>query len=102
VEVIDSKSSVASSEERLAAGISTIGLHTKRLSGAQWRKLTRERRMSKGTWMGRKLPRKTPSSDRSAVGSSRGVKTSLRLKHTNIGKTATENTQEHFSTDWIV
>jgi hypothetical protein len=36
VEVVDSKSSVASSdEERLAAGILTIGLQTKRLSGAE-------------------------------------------------------------------
>jgi len=36
VEVVDLKSSVASSdEERLAAGISTTGLQTKRLSGAR-------------------------------------------------------------------
>jgi hypothetical protein len=35
VEVADPKSSVASSDEkRLAAGISTIGLQTKRLTGA--------------------------------------------------------------------
>jgi hypothetical protein len=38
------KSSAASSdEERLAAGISTTGLQTKRLSGAQQKRLTRER-----------------------------------------------------------
>jgi hypothetical protein len=36
VEVVDLKSSVASSDEgRLAAGVSTIRLQTKRLSGAQ-------------------------------------------------------------------
>ena len=36
MEVIDLKSSAAySDEERLAAGISTIGLQAKRLSGAQ-------------------------------------------------------------------
>jgi hypothetical protein len=76
VEVIDPKSSVASSEEeRLAAGISTIELHTKILSGAQRRKITRERKMRVGTWMERKPPRKTPSSsDKSAVGSSGGMK----------------------------
>jgi hypothetical protein len=43
-EVAELKSSAASSdEERLAADISTIGLQTKRLSGAQWKRLTRER-----------------------------------------------------------
>jgi hypothetical protein len=46
VEVIHIKSSTASSdEERLAAGLSTIGLQTKRLAGAQWKRLTRERKM---------------------------------------------------------
>jgi hypothetical protein len=46
VEVVDLKSSVASSdEERLAAGISTIGLQTNRLSGAQRKGLIRERKM---------------------------------------------------------
>jgi hypothetical protein len=76
VEVIDPKSSVASAEEeRLAAGVSTIRLHTKRLSGVQWRKLTRERKMMDGTWTERKPPRNTLSpSDRSVVGSSGGVK----------------------------
>jgi hypothetical protein len=75
VEVIDPKSSVASSEEeRLTAGISTIGLHTKTHPGAQRRKLTRERKMREGTWMERKPPRKTPSCNRSVVGNSGGVK----------------------------
>jgi len=49
VEVVNLKSSVASSDERLAAGISTIGLQTKRLSGAQRKRLTRERKMREGT-----------------------------------------------------
>jgi hypothetical protein len=37
--------------EKLAAGISTIGLQAKRLSGAQRKKLVRERKMKEGTWM---------------------------------------------------
>jgi hypothetical protein len=62
-------------EERLVAGISMTGLHTKRLSGVQWRKITRERKMREGTWTERKPPSKTPlSSNRSAAGSSGGVK----------------------------
>jgi hypothetical protein len=62
-------------EGRLVAGISTIGLHTKRLYGAQRKKITRERKMREGTWTERKPPSKTPSSsDRSVAGSSGGVK----------------------------
>ena len=75
VEVVDLKSSVASSdEERLAAGISTIGLQTKRLSGAQRKRLTRERKMREGTWTEKKPPRKSPSQDTGVAGSSGGVK----------------------------
>jgi hypothetical protein len=76
VEVVDLKSSVASSdEERLAAGISTIGLQTKRLSGVQRKSLIRERKMREGTWTEKKHPRKTPSSqDKGVVESSGGVK----------------------------
>jgi len=72
VEVVDLKSSVASSDkERLAAGISTIGLQSKRLSGGQRKRLTRERKMREGNWKEKKSPRKTPSSqDKGAVGSS--------------------------------
>jgi hypothetical protein len=75
VEVIDIKSSVASSdEERLAAGVSMIGLQTKRLSGAQQQRLTRERKME-GTWTEKKPPRKTPlSQQKGARKSSGGVK----------------------------
>jgi hypothetical protein len=76
VEVVDIKSSIASSDdERLAAGISKIGLQTKRLSGAQQKRLTRERKMKEGTWMEKKPPRKTPSSqEKGAAESSGGVK----------------------------
>jgi hypothetical protein len=76
VEVVDLKSSVASSdEETLNAGISTIGLQTKRISGAQRKRLIREMEMREGTWTEKKPPRKTPSSqDKGAVGSSGGVK----------------------------
>jgi len=74
VEVADSKTlTVISDEERLAAGISTIGLQTKKPSGAQQRKLTRERRMKEGTWM-ENPPRKTPSQAKETVGSSGGMK----------------------------
>jgi hypothetical protein len=70
VEVIKQKPSVASSdEERLAAGISMIGLWS------TVEKLTRERKKMEGTRMEKKLPCTTPSSqDKGAVGSSGGVK----------------------------
>jgi hypothetical protein len=76
VEAVDSKSpSGISDEKRLAAGVSTTRLQTKRLSGAQRKRLTRERKMKEGTWKDKKLPRKTPSSqEMCAVGSSGGVK----------------------------
>jgi hypothetical protein len=73
VEVTDIKSSIASSdEERLAAGISTIGPQTKRLSGAQQKRLTREREMKEGTWTEKKPPRKTPLSQGKGAGKSSG------------------------------
>jgi hypothetical protein len=63
VEAADSKTSaVSSDEERLAAGISAIGLQTKRPSGAQRRKLTRERKMKEETWTAERPPGKTASS----------------------------------------
>jgi hypothetical protein len=76
VEVINIKSSVASSdEERLAAGISTIGLQTPRLFGAHRKRLTKERKMKEGTWTEKKPPRKTPLSQEKGDGrSSGGVK----------------------------
>jgi len=54
-------SAASSDEETLAAGISTIGLQTKRLSGAQRKRLTRERKKREGTWTEKKPPGKTPS-----------------------------------------
>jgi hypothetical protein len=61
-----------SDEERLAASISMIGLQTKKPSGAQQRKLTRERKMKEGTWM-ENPPRKTPPSQaKGTVGGSGG------------------------------
>jgi hypothetical protein len=49
-EVLKLKSStVSSDEEKLAADISTTGLRTKRISGAQRKKLVRERKMNEGT-----------------------------------------------------
>jgi hypothetical protein len=71
VEVSDSKTpAVSSDEERLAAGISTIELQTKKPSRAQWRKLARERKMKEGTWT-ENPPRKTPPSQaKGIVGSS--------------------------------
>jgi len=75
-EVADSKiSAVSSDEEKLAAGISTIGLHTKRLSGAQRKKLIREIKMKEGTWTVEKPQRKIPLSQvKGTVGCSGGVK----------------------------
>jgi hypothetical protein len=76
-EVLKSKPSTASSEEeKLAAGISTVGLQAKRLSGAQRKKkLVRERKMKEGTWMLGSPKRKTPPSQvKGTAGSSGGVK----------------------------
>jgi hypothetical protein len=102
VEVVDLKSSVASSdEERLAAGNSTIGMQTKRLSGAQRKRLIRERKMREGTWMEKKTPRKTPSSqDMGAVGSSGGVK----RPHSDSSTLSLEKQQpkKPSSADWVV
>jgi len=61
--------SVASAVEgRLAVGISTIGLQTKRLSGAQRKRLTIERKMREETWTEKKPPRKTPSQNKDLAG----------------------------------
>jgi hypothetical protein len=72
----DQRSTTASSseEDRLAAGISTIGLQARKLSGAQRKKLIRERKMREGTWTESKPPRKTPTSQDRAASSSGGVK----------------------------
>jgi type IV secretory pathway VirB10-like protein len=74
-DLLPQKPAASSDEERLAAGISTIGLQTKRLSGAQWKKLMREKKMKEGTWMAEKPPRKTPPSQtKETARSSGGVK----------------------------
>jgi len=76
LEVEDMMPSIASShEERLAAGISTIGPQTKRLSGVQRKRLTRERKVREGTWAEKKPPGKAPSTHSTeGAGCSGGVK----------------------------
>ena len=72
---VQATSAVSSDEEKLAAGISTIGLQTKRLSAAQRRKLMKAKKMREGTWTEKKPPRKTPPpQDKGAEGSAAGVK----------------------------
>jgi hypothetical protein len=66
---------VGSKPLSLAAGISTIRLLTKRLSGAQQKKLIKARKMKEETWTIEKPPRKTPSSQEKVMaGSSGGMK----------------------------
>jgi hypothetical protein len=76
LEVADVMPCLASSdEERLTADISMIGLQTKRLSGAQRKRLTRERKMRVGTWTVKKPPGKNPSTQsKDGAGCSGGVK----------------------------
>jgi hypothetical protein len=76
VEVADlGTSAVSSDEERLAAGISTIGLEAKGPSGAQRRKLTRERGMKEGTWTAQRPQGGAHSSRvKGTAGGGRGVK----------------------------
>jgi hypothetical protein len=65
----------SSEEEKLAAGISMIGLQTKRPSGAQRERLTRERKMKEGTWTEKKPPREATSTHgKKGAGSSGRVK----------------------------
>jgi hypothetical protein len=74
-EVLKSKHSTASSEEeKLAAGISTIGLWTKRISGAQRKKLARRRKVSEGTWIEKPNRITPPSQNKGTAGSSGGLK----------------------------
>jgi hypothetical protein len=62
IEAADSGTSAVSSDERLAAGISVIGLQDKGPSGAQQRRLTREGGMKEGTWTAERPPAGAPSS----------------------------------------
>jgi hypothetical protein len=92
VEVVDSKSSLdLSDDDRLAAGVSKTRLQTKRLSGAQWKRLTRESKVKGRTWTDKKPPRKTPSSQEvGAVGSSEGV----RRLHPDSSTPSSENSNK--------
>jgi hypothetical protein len=73
--VLKVKSSTVSSDEgKLAAGISTTGLRTKRNSGAQRKKLVKERKMKEGTWIEKPNRNTPPSQDRGTDGNSGGVK----------------------------
>jgi hypothetical protein len=58
----------------LAAGIVTIGLRTKKISGAQRKKLVREGKMKEGTWIEKPNRNTPPSQDRGTAGNSGGVK----------------------------
>ena len=108
-EVLQLKPSTASSdEEKLAAGISTIGLQAKRLSGARKRKLIKERKMREGTWTEKPDRKNPPPQDKGKAGSSGGVKRphsdSIRLQtqYTIQRKAATQETQEHPGADWNI
>jgi hypothetical protein len=59
---LNHRTTASSEEDRLAAGIPTIGLQARKLSGAQRKKLIRIRKMREGTWTESKPLRKTPSS----------------------------------------
>ena len=105
VEVADSKTpAVSLDEKKLAAGISTIGLHTKKLSGAQRKKPIRERKMKEGTWTAEKPPRKThPLRAKVTAGCSWGVKGPHSDSSTpSLDKQQPKKTQEHPSADWDI
>jgi hypothetical protein len=59
---VEPKLSTASDEQRLVAGTSAVDLQTRRLSGAQRKRPTRERKMREGTWTAEKPPGKSSSS----------------------------------------
>jgi uncharacterized protein (DUF2225 family) len=69
------KPAASSDKERLGAGILTTGLQTKRLSGAQRKKLKREKKMKEGTWTVEKTSKENSSiSNEITARSSGGVK----------------------------
>jgi hypothetical protein len=73
--VVEQKPSAASVEVGLASGTSVSELTNRRLSGAQRKRLIKERKMKDGTWTVEKPPGKTPSSKaKGMVASSGGVK----------------------------
>jgi hypothetical protein len=85
---------------------STIGLQTKRLSGAQRKRLTRERKMREGTWTEKKPPRKTPLfQEKGAVESSGGVKDPTLTRAQRLRKHRKKNTatkKKYSSADWVL
>jgi hypothetical protein len=91
VEVAESGTSALSSdEERLAAGISTIGLQAKGPSGAQWRRLSREGGMKEGTWMAERPLGGAPSRVKGMAGGWGSEETPLRLEYTIPRRVATQ------------
>jgi hypothetical protein len=104
VEVADlGTPAVSSDEERLAAGISTIGLHAKAPSGAQRRRFTREGGMKEGTWMAERSPGGAPSSRvKGTAGGGGGVKG----PHSDSSTPSLEGQQppkkKHPSADWDI
>jgi hypothetical protein len=109
VEVADSGTSAVSSyEERLAAGISTIGLQAKGPSGAQRRRLTRQGGMKEGTWMAERPPGGAPSS---RVKGTAGGGGAVKGPHSDSSTPSLEGqqrspspqkNQEHPSADWDI
>ena len=91
MKAVEPKLSAASSEdERLVTGISTIGLQTKRLSGAQRKRLTRERKMREGTWTVEKPPSKPPSSQTKGVAEGSG---GVKRPHSDSSKPSQDKQQ---------
>jgi len=97
-EVVDVVPSVASSdEERLAVSNSTILLQTKRLHGAQRKRVTRERKMREGTWTEKKPQGKAPSTQsKDGAWCSEGVKRPYSDSSTpSLEKQQKNKKQEH-------
>jgi hypothetical protein len=93
LEVTDLKPSAASSvEERLAAGISTFGLQIKRFSRAQRKKAYYRKEDEGGNLDGKETSRNNSFISGQECGGQqwRCDKTSFRLTHTILEKTATE------------
>jgi hypothetical protein len=77
-EVSKEKSSDVSSDEgKLVARMSTNGLRTKRISGAQRKKLVKERNMKEGTWIEKPNTNTPPPQDRGTAGNSGCMKRPL-------------------------
>jgi hypothetical protein len=95
----------SSDEERMTAGISTIGLQAKGPSGAQRRRLTREGGMKEGTWTAKRPPGGAPSSRvKGTAGGCGGVKGPHSDSSTPSleGHQPPKKNQEHPSADWKI